>query len=382
MFRFLTAGESHGQALVAIVEGVPAGLDLDVADINGDLARRQKGHGRGGRMSIERDQAQILSGLRFGKTLGSPIALTIANRDWPAWEGKMSVDNPENADPDAVAVYIPRPGHADLSGGIKYGHSDMRNVLERASARETATRVAVGAIARKMLAAVGVSITSHVISIGSASSKPSVAEGMSIDDIRNKSENSPVRCLDPDAEAQMLAIIDEAASVGDTLGGTFEVIAHGLPVGLGSYVHWDRKLDGLLAQSVMSIPAIKGVEIGLGFQSAELPGSQVHDEIGYNEGYFRYTNRAGGIEGGMTNGEPLIIRAAMKPIPTLIKRLRSVDTRTKQPAPAHAERSDVCAVPAAAVVAEAMVAITLIAATIDKFGGDTMDELKERIQTY
>ncbi|HOM71212.1 MAG TPA: chorismate synthase [Armatimonadota bacterium] len=379
MFRFLTAGESHGQTLLAIIDGVPAGLQLIPEYIDRELARRQKGHGRGGRMSIEKDKVTILSGVRQGITLGSPIALGIPNRDWQNWSKIMAVE-PQDGLTDAKQVWIPRPGHADLAGGIKYNHADMRNVLERASARETAARVAVGAVAKQILKELGIKIASHVVSIGQVKANPVQAP---LDEIISRSEKSPVSCLDPKAETEMIIAIDAAMADGDTLGGTFEVIAKGLPVGLGSYVQWDQRLDANLAQAVMSIPAIKGVEIGLGFKSAELPGSKVHDEIGYGpEGYKRFTNNAGGIEGGITNSEPLIVRAAMKPIPTLRKQLKSIDTRTKQPAPAHAERSDVCAVPAAAVVGEAMVAIALVNAVLVKFGGDSVSELIAHIQAY
>ncbi|MBI2842338.1 MAG: chorismate synthase [Armatimonadetes bacterium] len=380
MFRFLTAGESHGQMLMAVIDGVPAGLEISAEQIDRDLARRQKGHGRGGRMKIEHDTARIVSGVRHGRSLGGPIALMIENRDWQAWSKKMAVEPGEVEASDPTAVFVPRPGHADLAGVIKYGHADMRNVLERASARETAARTAVGAVAKRILEEAGVGIAGHVVAIGSVQARKT---SLSPQEIRAKSEESPVRCVDPEAESQMIQAIDAAKEEGDTLGGLFEVIAAGVPVGLGSYAQWDRRLDGEIARAVMSIPAIKGVEIGLGFEAAKLPGSEVHDEIGYEQGgYFRFTNRAGGLEGGVTNGEPVVVRAAMKPIPTLIRRLRSVDTRTKEPAPAHAERSDVCAVPAASVVGEAMVAIALVGALTEKFGGDSMRELKANMQAY
>jgi chorismate synthase len=380
LFRFLTAGESHGPSLTAIVDGVPSNLDVTAEYIDLELARRQAGHGRGGRMKIEQDRAQILSGVRRGKTLGSPITLSIANHDWVHWTEKMAIEPREEDPPTSAGVWVPRPGHADLAGRVKYGHTDMRNVLERASARETAARVAVGAVAKRILEEIGMDIVSHVVSIGDI-----VAENVELSpvEMRLRSEGSPVRCPDPLAEAKMLAAIDAAKEEGDTLGGVFEVIATGAPIGLGSYVQWDRKLDASLAQAIMSINAIKGVEIGLGFGVATRPGSQVHDEIGYECGKFiRYANNAGGLEGGMTNGQPVVVRAAMKPIPTLTKPLRSVDTRTMTPSPAHAERSDVCAVPAAAVVGEAMVAITLAAAVLEKFSSDTMSELKESVRAY
>ncbi len=378
MLRFLTSGESHGQMLVAIVEGAPAGLPLVADDINRQLARRQTGHGRGGRMQIETDRVQILSGVRHGKTLGGPIAMSIPNKDWQEWTKIMAV---EPIDPPSTerAVYVPRPGHADLAGGIKYGHEDMRNILERASGRETACRTAVGAVARRILEEIGVKLAGHVVNIGGIHAE---RKQLSVAEITEIAEASPVRCLDQSAEKSILSAIDAAKSAGDTLGGVFEVVVEGLPIGLGSHVQWDRKLDGRLAQYVMSIPAIKGVEIGLGFGVAERPGSKVHDEIGYEGDYVRYSNNAGGLEGGMTNGQPLVIRAAMKPIPTLINQLRSVDIRTKEPTPAHAERSDVCAVPAATVVAEAMVAIALADAVLEKFCSDAIDELKSSIRAY
>ncbi len=330
-------------------------------------------------MKIEQDRAQILSGVRFGKTLGSPVTLMISNKDWQSWTDIMAVEPAEKSPEEKAGVWVPRPGHADLAGGIKYGHQDMRNVLERASARETAARVAVGAIARRILEETGIALASQVLSIGPVRAKKIE---FSIEEIQRRSEASPVRCVDTDAEKEMITAIDKAKAEGDTLGGVFEVMITGVPVGLGSYVQWDTRLDGKLAQAIMSIPAIKGVEIGLGFESADHPGSLVHDEIGYNGRYSHFTNNAGGIEGGISNGEPIIIRAAMKPIPTLLKPLRSVDMRTKEPAPAHAERSDVCAVPAAAVVGEAMAAITIANALLEKFGSDNIDELKANILAY
>lgn len=376
--RFLTAGESHGKCLIAVVEGVPAGLELDQEDINVHLARRQQGYGRGGRMQIEKDRVEILSGVRGGKSLGSPITLSIANRDWANWQKIMAAGR--EADLSQRVVTRPRPGHADLCGAIKYGHRDLRNVLERSSARETAARVAAGAIAIKLLKELDIEIFSHVIRIGSVE----VSSSLSFAEIRSRASQSPVFCADPEAEQQMLREIDAAKAKGDTLGGIFEVICLNLPVGLGSYVQWDRRLDGKLAQSLMSIQAIKGVEIGRGFAAAAMWGSQVQDEIAYSpeKGFYRTTNNAGGLEGGVTNGEPLIIRAAMKPIPTLMSPLQSVDYWTKEPFAAAIERSDVCAVPAASVVGEAAVAFTLADAILEKFGGDHMEELRSRIESY
>jgi chorismate synthase len=386
MLRFLTAGESHGQALVAIVEGVPAGLALSPDDLAPDLARRQLGYGRGRRMSIEKDRAEILSGVRRGETLGGPIALLIRNRDWMNWQHTMSVE----ADPsDALggarraAVTRPRPGHADLSGGLKYGRTaDMRDILERASARETAARVAVGAIARALLKRVGIEIASHVIEIGGAAVADPLA--LTFDQVRALPADDDLRCADQAAGAAMRKAIDAAREAGDTVGGAFEVIAHGVPVGLGSYVHWDRKLDGRLAQALMSIHAIKAVGFGRAAAVGSLPGSRVHDEIllaggdptGTIPALRRPTNNAGGLEGGVTNGEDVRATAWMKPISTLMKPLRSVDLATMTEAAAAIERSDVCAVPAAAVVGEAMVALVLADAVIEKFGGDSMAELE------
>ena len=379
-FRFLTAGESHGEALTAIIEGVPAGLLLSEADINEDLARRQRGYGRGGRMKIERDQAHISSGLRWGVTLGSPITLSIQNRDWENWKTTMAVGEPPAGTP-SKAVTRPRPGHADLAGAMKYGHRDIRNVLERSSARETTARVAVAGVAKRLLAEFGISILSHVIEIGGLRIVPLE---LPWEEIKRRAEASEVRCADPTAERAMIEAIDQAKATGDTLGGVFEVVALGCPVGLGSYVHWDRKLDGRLAQAFCSIHAIKGAEIGMGFEAARRPGSQVHDEILFDRdaGFSRRTNSAGGLEGGVTNGQPVIVRAVMKPIATLRRPLQSVDVETKEVVEAVVERSDVCAVPAAGVVGEAMMAITLAQAVLEKFGGDSLEEIRRNYQGY
>ncbi len=365
MLRYLTAGESHGPALVGILEGMPAGLPLVAADIDAQLERRQQGYGRGGRMAIERDRVAILAGVRHGLTLGSPIALLIENRDWPNWRDRMSAE-PGQADP----VTVPRPGHADYAGAVKYGHQDLRNVLERASARETAIRVALGAVARRLLGEFGITVGSLVTAIGPVEAAP-VEPGLAA---WSQAEQSPVRCADPAAAAPMMAAIDAARAAGDSLGGLFEVAALGLPVGLGSHAHWDRRLDGRLAQAFMAIPAIKAVEIGLGRAAAGLPGSAVHDPFAPDRS--RTTNHAGGLEGGITNGQPLVVRAAMKPIPTLTSPLPSVDLATGRPHPAHAERSDVCAVPAAAVVGEAVLALELAAALLERLGGDSLDQLR------
>lgn len=379
MLRYLTAGESHGELLLGILEGMPAGLLIRVTDIDSDLARRQMGYGRGGRMKIEKDSVKIFSGVRWGRTLGSPIGLAVRNKDWDNWRAKMSPDPAflNNAEP----VTRPRPGHADLAGALKYGATDIRNILERSSARETAMRVAVGAVCKRLLDEFGISITSHVISIGGVYAK---VEKMSHREIRRKTENSELRVADYEAEKRMIKKIDEAAKAGDSLGGIFEVIISGVPVGLGSHVHWDRKLDAKLAAAVMSIQAIKGVEIGSGFGVANRPGSMVHDEIFWTpkSGFFRRTNHAGGIEGGMSNGEDITLRAAMKPIPTLMKPLRSVDMETRKPFKASVERSDVCAVPAAGVVAEAAAAFEIAAAMIEKFGGDSIEEMKRNYEQY
>ena len=384
MLRFLTAGESHGQTLVAIVEGVPSGLSIDFDAVTQELRRRQSGYGRGRRMAIESDRAEAVSGIRRGVTTGAPIALLIPNKDWDNWQRTMQVGGDQPATVPGVdrpAVTRPRPGHADLAGAVKYGHDDIRDVLERASARETAARVAVGAIARQLLRQLETEIGSHVVSIGSVSLPEAL--GVTFDDIRALAPDALLHCVDAALERRMIAEIDRAREAGDTMGGSFEVVAHKVPPGLGSYVQWDRKLDGRLAQALMSIPAIKAVGIGRGPAAAALPGSRLHDEIVPHDGLprpsgvpvDRPTNNAGGLEGGVTNGEDLRISGYMKPIATLMKPLRSVDLATMTASPATVERSDVCAVPAAAVVAEAMVAFVLADAAMEKFGGDSIDEL-------
>ena len=379
MLRYLTAGESHGELLIGIIEGMPAGLLVRVTDIDNDLARRQAGYGRGGRMKIEKDAVKIYTGVRWGKTLGSPIGLMVRNRDWDNWRAKMSPDPAflNAADP----VTRPRPGHADLAGALKYGMTDIRNVLERSSARETAMRVAVGAVAKRLLDEFGISVTSHVIAIGGVHAK---GEKLSFKEIRKRADASELRCADHAAAKRMMYRIDEAARAGDSLGGIYEIIVSGVPVGLGSHVHWDRKLDARLAAALMSIQAMKGVEVGSGFGVANKPGSKVHDEIfwGPRGGFFRRTNHAGGIEGGMSNGEDITLRAAMKPIPTLMRPLRSVDLESKKPFKAAVERSDVCAVPAAAVVGEAVTAFEIASSLTDKFGGDSLDEMKRNYEQY
>lgn len=365
--RYFTAGESHGQCLIGVIEGLPAGLKLDGDSINRDLARRQKGYGRGGRMKIETDTAEILSGTRRGETIGSPVTLMVRNKDFKINE--------------LPPVTKPRPGHADLAGVIKYDREDARDILERASARETTMRVAIGAVCKQLLGEVGIEVVGHLVSLGPVQA---TVEGLTVAQIRERSEASETRCADPDAEKKMIEAIDAAKSQGDTLGGVFEVIAAGLPVGLGSHVQWDRKLDANIARALMSIQAIKGVETGLGFETARRFGSQVHDEIlPAQEGAFtRSSNNAGGFEGGMTNGQPIVVRAAMKPLSTLMKPMRSVDIKTQEEVKATVERSDVCAAPAAAVIGEAVVAIELAVALLDKFGGDSVRELKRNVASY
>jgi chorismate synthase len=376
--RLITAGESHGPGLTCIVEGLPAGLELEPDTLNRDLARRQLGHGRGGRMKIERDAAEVTSGVRHGRTLGSPIALRVANRDYANWEERMS---PWPVEAEVAEVHLPRPGHADLVGTQKFGFADVRDVLERASARETAARVAGGALARAFLRALGVEVFSHVVQITSVTAP--VREPLAPADFASVDE-SPVRCLDAEASAAMVEEINALRKRNESLGGVFEVRAFGLVPGLGSHVSWEERLDGRLAQAILSIQAMKAVGIGEGFDLAGVPGSEAHDEIFWSErrGYFRETNRAGGIEGGMTTGEPLVVRAAMKPLPTLTKPLRSVDISTKEPAEALRERTDSATIPAAAVVGEAMVAFVLADAYRAKFGGDHIDDVRAAVDAY
>ncbi|MXW16534.1 MAG: chorismate synthase [Gemmatimonadetes bacterium] len=386
---FHTAGESHGRGLVAVLEGVPAGMPLDsAADIDPDLRRRMGGYGRGRRMLIESDRAEVISGIRLGVTLGSPVSMLIRNRDWKNWTTAMAHEPPDpEENPKALRpVYLPRPGHADLAGVLKYDRRDARDILERASARETAARVACGAVARTLLREVGATVGSHVTSIGDVEARPSDELP---EDLNAASDPSPLRTLDPAAEGEMIEAIDAAREAGDTLGGCFEVVVCGLPVGLGSHVSWDTKLDGRLAQAVMSVHAIKGVEIGPAFINAARRGSRVHDAIVRDEderragGFARARNRAGGLEGGITTGQPLVVRGAMKPISTLLRnRLPSVDLRDGTTKHATVERSDVCAVPAAAVVAEAMVALVAADALLEKFGGDSLDELRRNLDSY
>ena len=391
MLRYFTAGESHGPCLTILIDGVPAGFPIDVAKINHDLWRRQQGYGRGGRMLIEKDEVQIRSGIRWGETLGSPVALGIENRDWKNWTKKMS-PSPEDRD-DRIAVTKPRPGHADLNGVLKYDRRDIRDILERASARDTVSRTAAGAFAKQLLAPFGIRVMGYIRSIGGVAAN---LDGLSYEETYARAEESPVRTADSAAEAKMIALIEECKKEGNTLGGIFEVVALGLPPGLGTHTQWDKKLDGRLAQALMSIQAIKGVEVGLGFEMARRRGSQVHDEIFFDPekmvsegtprivptGFYRGSNNSGGTEGGMTNGAPLVVRVAMKPISTLMSPLQSVDLRTKQSADASVERSDVCAAPAAAVVGESVVAFELANALLDKFGGDSLREIKRNYENY
>ncbi len=407
--RYLTSGESHGRALTSIVEGIPAGLPVTSKDINKDLARRQQGYGRGGRMKIETDKVQILSGVRHGKTLGSPLSLLIENKDWANWNEIMSVEQTDSKfkiqNAKGQPVTRPRPGHADLAGVLKYGHSDIRNVLERSSARETAARVAAGAIAKRMLSEFGIEIISYVTEIGGAAI-PRADRGEQNSDEKNmmeffkKAELSQVRCPDEKTEEKIIRKIKGAIKRGDTLGGVFEVVVLGVPAGLGSYIQWDRKLESGLASAIMGIQAIKGVEIGMGFEMARRPGSEVMDEIYYKSqksevrsqkknkqivtagGYYRKTNNAGGIEGGMSNGMPIIVRAAMKPIPTLKSPLASVDIHTKKKFKAAYERSDACAVPAASVIGEAVTALAIADYFLGKFGGDSIEEIRRNLEGY
>lgn len=374
MLRYFTAGETHGKCLTAIVEGVPAGFRISLDEINEQLAKRQKGHGRGGRMLIEKDTAEILSGIRGGITLGGPIAIRIENRDWENWSAIMGTEEANGE----KAVEFPRPGHADLSGGMKYNHHDLRNVLERASARETAARVAVGALVRQIVEPFGIKFKSRVVSIGNVSDKSTVFD----EAFYERAANSPVGFGDSKSEAEAIEYIDKIKGSGESCGGVVETVVKGVPVGLGSYVHYDRKLDARLAFSVMSVQAIKGVEIGIGFGAAEECGSKVHDEIVYDSGFERLTNNAGGIEGGMSNGEPIAVRAAMKPIPTLYNPLRTASIIDKKEHKASVERSDACAVPACAVVVESAVAFEIANAFVEKFGGDCAEDIKASFEAY
>lgn len=380
----MTAGESHGPGLVAMVEGLPAGLAIDIQAIDRQLWRRQQGYGRGGRMKIERDTVQIISGIRHGETLGSPVALLVENRDHQNWLDVMAAEPREVAPEKARVVSRPRPGHADLVGGLKYDRRDLRDILERASARETTARVAAGSLARALLGAFGIDVASHVLALGSVPDKlPTTPAPWDV--IRALDDDRPLRCVDRDVETQMVALVDEARRAGDTLGGIFEVVVHGLPPGLGTHTSWDGKLDGRLAQAVMSIHAVKAVEIGEGVQNALKPGSVVHDEIVYNAeaaAFGRSSNRAGGLEGGVTTGEELRVRGYLKPISTLRKRLRSVDIETKEPSDAAFERSDITAVPAAGVIGEAMVALVIASAMREKFGGDSIREMRRNVDGY
>ena len=387
MLRYLTAGESHGPSLTTIVEGMPANLPLSPKDIDVELSRRQMGYGRGGRMKIEQDRVSITAGVRHGVTLGSPITLTITNRDFKNWQETMGIEVEVKVQDTRPPVTRPRPGHADLAGAIKYGHRDIRNVLERSSARETTARVAVGAVCKRLLREFGISVLSHVVEIGGVQASRGDATP---EQIQALAEASPVRCVDREAAEAMVARIDEARRRKTTLGGIFEIIVEGVPVGLGSYVQWDRKLDGRLARALMSIQAIKGVEVGLGFTVAGRFGFEAHDEIFYDperQGphglkFYRKTNYAGGLEGGVTNGEPILLRAAMKPLSTQYAPLRSVDLETKEPFEATVERSDVCAVPAAGVIGEGVVAFEVANALREKFGGDSLEEMKRNFDTY
>ncbi|MEK4564861.1 chorismate synthase [Alkalihalobacillus sp. FSL R5-0424] len=382
--RYLTAGESHGPQLTTIIEGLPAQLELLAEDINTELARRQGGYGRGRRMQIEKDQVQITSGVRHGKTTGAPIALVVENKDWTHWTKVMGAEPISEDEEKEVKRKLtrPRPGHADLNGAIKYGHRDMRNVLERSSARETTVRVAAGAVAKKILKTFGIEVAGHVLEIGGVRAVDT--DYTSVEDLKERSEASQVRCLDEQATEQMIAAIDQAKQDGDSIGGVVEVVVQGVPIGLGSHVQYDRKLDAKIAGAVMSINAFKGVEIGIGFEAARLPGSRVHDEILWNQedGYTRKTNNLGGFEGGMTNGMPIVVKGVMKPIPTLYKPLQSVDIDSKEPFQASIERSDSCAVPAASVVAEAVVAWEVANALLETFGADRVDSIAENIRRH
>ena len=382
MLRFTTAGESHGRALIAIVEGLPAGMPVDLDQLNHDLKRRQWGYGRGGRMKIEQDQAEVMSGVRHGLTLGSPLALLIENKDWANWTEIMAAEPRDLAPEKSRRVKRPRPGHADLPGGLKYDVRDLRNILERASARETAARVACGSLAKQLLASFGAEVRSHVIQLGGIPDKPLE---LTWEVIASIPEDAPLSCADGTAQEQMIELIDKTRKVGDTLGGIFEVVVRGIVPGLGSHTSWDQKLDGRLAQAVMSIHAVKAVAIGAGIEASSLPGSEVHDEIAYNaesREFIRATNRAGGLEGGITNGEEIRVRGHLKPISTLRRALRSVDIDTKEEEAAAFERSDITVVPAAGVIGEAMVSLVLAGALREKFGGDSLGEMRHNFDGY
>ena len=382
MLRFTTAGESHGRALVAIVEGLPAGMPVDIAAINRELERRQWGYGRGGRMKIEKDEVQILSGVRHGLTLGSPVAMMIENKDWPNWTEIMAAGPAEVAPEKSRRVKRPRPGHADLAGGQKFATRDLRDILERASARETTSRVACGALAKQLLLSFGAEIRSHVVQLGGLPVKPL---NLTWNEIAAIPDDAPLRCADAKLQDEMVQLIDKTREAGDTVGGIFEVVARGIIPGIGSHTSWDSKLDGRLAQAIMSIPAVKAVSIGAGSEASALPGSEVHDEIAYNnetKAFIRETNRAGGLEGGVSNGEEIRVRGHLKPLSTLRRPLRSVDIDTKEEELAAFERSDITAVPAAGVIGEAMTALTLAAAMREKFGGDSLGEMKRNFEAY
>ena len=380
--RFITAGESHGPELTTIIEGLPAGMPLSPEDVNLELARRQGGYGRGGRMLIEKDQVKITSGVRHGKTLGSPVTLVVENKDWKNWTSVMSIDEVSEKEKKIRRLNKPRPGHADLVGGIKYQHEDLRNVLERSSARETTMRVAIGAVAKKLLSELSIEVAGHVAILGGI--KATIPENLTVEEIKKCSEKSDVRVLDSSVEQEMRDLIDQTKKNGDTIGGVVEVIVGGVPIGLGSYVQWDRKLDAKIAQAVVSINAFKGVEFGIGFEMGNRPGSQVMDEIVWSKetGYTRTSNNLGGFEGGMTNGMPIIVRGVMKPIPTLYKPLQSVNIDTKEPYKASVERSDSTAVPAASVVCEAVVATEVAQAMLEKFSNDSFEQMKKQVDEY
>ena len=375
---YMTAGESHGKGLIGIIEGIPAGMNITEEYIEKDLIRRMQGHGRGGRMKIEKDHAEIFSGVRHAVTLGSPISLLIKNFDWVNWEDRMAIGKPKK---EHRKVTMPRPGHADLAGVMKYGLDDIRNVLERSSARETAMRVAIGAVCRKLLEEVGITVGSRVYQIHNVVDNTAVSNDMSLQELNDTVDASPVRCFDKDAEKKMMDVIDEARTNGDSVGGSFEVIAKGLPYGLGTYINADGKLQARISQAMMSVNAFKGVEVGAGFASSAVFGSELHDEILYEDSKItRASNNAGGIEGGMSNAQPIHVKVSMKPISTLIKPLRSIDLNTMEPKLAHKERTDSCAVPAASIIGEAMLAIVLADALLEKFGGDSLDQLKKHIK--